>query len=234
MRRWRKRVYAWRVHPGRGQGRTTSEMTGDASVALPLESATFRSGAVCPDEEQVRINRCLAGDPEAFRPLVQRYQRVTFSVALRMLGSRADAEDVAQQAFADAYAALDRFHGEGRSRAFYTWVLRITINRAKDVLKSKKRTEEPLGADTEGNQAMFAHDPGNPEEHAGQAEDRRRLQAALLTLPPKYREVLVLKDVEGLAYEEIGPILRLPLTTLKIRVIRARARMRTALQEARR
>lgn len=227
----RKRVYAQWVHPGRGRGRTISDMTGDASVALPIESATLRSEAPCPDEEEVLINRCLAGEPEAFRPLVQRYQRVTFSVALRMLGSRADAEDVAQQALADAYAALDRFRGEGRKRAFYTWLLRITINRAKDVLKSKKRTEEPLCAEAEGGEAMFAHDPGSPETHAGQAEDRRRLQAALLTLPPKYREVLVLKDVEGLAYEEIRPILRLPITTLKIRMIRARARMRAVLGE---
>jgi RNA polymerase sigma-70 factor (ECF subfamily) len=209
-------------------------MTGDASVALPIESATLGSGAICPDEEQVLINRCLAGDAEAFRPLVQRYQRVTFSVALRMLGSRADAEDVAQQAFADAYAALDRFHGDGRKRAFYTWLLRIAINRAKDVLKSKKWTEQPLSADAEGGQAMFAHDPGSPEAHAGHAEDRRRLQAALLTLPPKYREVLVLKDVEGLAYEEIRPILRLSIPALKIRVIRARARMRAALEEVHR
>ena len=209
-------------------------MTGDASVALPIESATLGSGAICPDEEQVLINRCLAGDAEAFRPLVQRYQRVTFSVALRMLGSRADAEDVAQQAFADAYAALDRFHGDGRKRAFYSWLLRIAINRAKDVLKSKKWTEQPLSADAEGGEAMFAHDPGSPEAHAGQAEDRRRLQAALLTLPPKYREVLVLKDVEGLAYEEIRPILRLSIPALKIRVIRARARMRAALEEAHR
>jgi len=209
-------------------------MTGDASVALPIESATLGSGAIRPDEEQVLINRCLAGDAEAFRPLVQRYQRVTFSVALRMLGSRADAEDVAQQAFADAYAALDRFHGDGRKRAFYSWLLRIAINRAKDVLKSKKWTEQPLSADAEGGEAMFAHDPGSPEAHAGQAEDRRRLQAALLTLPPKYREVLVLKDVEGLAYEEIRPILRLSIPALKIRVIRARARMRAALEEAHR
>ena len=222
------------MHPGPGKGRTTSDMTGDASVALPIESATLGSGAIRPDEEQVLINRCLAGDAEAFRPLVQRYQRVTFSVALRMLGSRADAEDVAQQAFADAYAALDRFHGDGRKRAFYSWLLRIAINRAKDVLKSKKWTEQPLSADAEGGEAMFAHDPGSPEAHAGQAEDRRRLQAALLTLPPKYREVLVLKDVEGLAYEEIRPILRLSIPALKIRVIRARARMRAALEEAHR
>ena len=234
MRNWRNRVYAQSVHPGRHQGRTISDMTGNASAALSIESATLRSGVVCADEEQALINRCLAGDSEAFRPLVQRYQRVTFSVALRMLGSRAEAEDVAQQAFADAYAALDRFRGEGRKRAFYTWLLRIAINRAKDVLKSKKWTEESLSAEAEGGQAMFAHDPGNPEAHAGQAEDRRRLQAALLTLPPKYREVLVLKDVEGLAYEEIGPILRLSITTLKIRLVRARARMRAALGEVHR
>ena len=81
---------------------------------------------------------------DGFRPLVQRYQRLVFSVALRMLGGRAEAEDVAQQAFVDAFNALDRFRGEGREHAFSTWLLRIAVNRSKDVLKSKKRTEEPL------------------------------------------------------------------------------------------
>ena len=68
---------------------------------------------------------------------------------------------------ADAYAALEHFHGEGRSRAFYTWLLRIAINRAKDMLKSKKRTEEPLLAEADAGQALFAHDPGRPKTDAG-------------------------------------------------------------------
>jgi RNA polymerase sigma factor (sigma-70 family) len=109
-------------------------------------------------DEDALVGRCLNGDSEAFRPLVVKHQRVVFSVAFRMLGIRADAEDVAQQAFADAYAALDRFRSEGRKNAFSTWVIRIAINRCKDILKSKKRTEEPLDAEVASREAMFAHD----------------------------------------------------------------------------
>lgn len=215
-----------------GPGRTSSGVTG--AIALPLDDADTLPLPRRGDEEQALIERCLRGDPEGFRPLVQRYQRVAFSVALRMLGTRADAEDVAQQAFADAYAAIDRFRPDGRSNAFSTWLLRIVINRAKDVLKSKKRTEEPLETDVAGEQAMFAHDPSSPEANVRHAEERRLLEAALLRVPPKYREVLVLKDVEDLSYEEIRAILGLPITTLKIRVVRARAMMRAELEALRR
>ena len=109
---------------------------------------------------------------------MQRYQRLAFSVALRMLGSRADAEDIAQQAFVDAFNALDRFHGDGRRHAFSTWLLRIAVNRSKDVLKSKRRTEEPLDGDVAGGEAAFAYDPATPEANAsresGACASRRR------------------------------------------------------------
>jgi RNA polymerase sigma-70 factor (ECF subfamily) len=196
-------------------------------LATPLATST----AVRAGEEEALVRRCLDGDPEGFRPLVQRYQRVAFSVALRMLGSRADAEDIAQQAFVDAYAALDRFRGEGRPNAFSTWLLRIVVNRAKDVLKSKRRTEVPLGDEAAPGEAMFSHVPGSPEASLDQAQDRRRLERALAAVPPKYREVLILKDVEDLSYEDIREILRLPVTTLKIRVVRARAMMRGMLEK---
>jgi len=107
-----------------------------ASLLASPELAEIRAAARRDEEEESLIARCLEGDVEAFRPLVQRYQRLTFSVALRMLGSRADAEDIAQQAFVDAFNALDRFDGEGRHHAFSTWLLRIAVNRSKDVLKS--------------------------------------------------------------------------------------------------
>ena len=106
---------------------------------------------------------------------MQRYQRLAFSVALRMLGSRADAEDIAQQAFVDAFNALDRFNGEGRHHAFSTWLLRIAVNRSKDVLKSKRRTEEPLDRDVGGSEAAFAYDPPTPEANASSGERRARL-----------------------------------------------------------
>ena len=177
------------------------------------------------------IRRCLSGDVEAFRPLVQRYQRLAFSVAFRMLGSRADAEDIAQQAFVDAFNALDRFDPDGRKHAFSTWLLRIAVNRSKDVLKSKRRTEEPLQREVRGSEAAFAYDPQTPEANASSGERRERLETALLKLPTKYREVLILKDAEDLSYEEIRGILQLPITTLKIRVVRARAQLRVLMEK---
>ena len=183
------------------------------------------------DAEELRLIRaCLAGEVEAFRPLVNRYQRVVFSVALRMLGSRADAEDVTQQAFVDAFNALDGFDGDGRAHAFSSWLLRIAVNRSKDVLKSKKRTEEPLDDEVPGTEAAFAYEPSNPEANASSGERRHHLETALLQVSPKYREVLILKDIEELSYEEIHAILQLPLTTLKIRVVRARAMLRDLIE----
>jgi RNA polymerase sigma-70 factor (ECF subfamily) len=205
-------------------------MTGGYAVALDTAAVPAAPPAASVPDEDALIARCLVGDTEGFRPLVERHKRVVFSVALRMLGSRADAEDVSQQAFVDAFAALDRFHSDGRPNAFSTWLLSIAVNRAKDVLKSKKRTEQPLESEVPGADAMFAHEPRSPETSAANAERRAALEWALLEVPPKYREVLVLKDVEELPYEEIRAILGLPITTLKIRVVRARAMMREALE----
>jgi RNA polymerase sigma-70 factor (ECF subfamily) len=204
-----------------------------AITAIPeaVDRTLTETGAHRRDaEESLLIARCVAGDVEAFRPLVQRYQRLAFSVAFRMLGTRADAEDIAQQAFVDAFNALDRFRGEGRSHAFSTWLLRIAVNRSKDVLKSKRRTEEPLDREVHGGEAAFAYDPPTPEANASHGERRAHLGAALLKLPTKYREVLILRDAEDLSYEEIRVILRLPITTLKIRVVRGRAMLRQLVE----
>jgi RNA polymerase sigma-70 factor, ECF subfamily len=216
------------VDPKGPSDRSKPAVTG--SVARRLETGAPPADApAAPDEEALLVARCLQGDAEAFRPLVLRHQRQVFAVAYRMLGRRADAEDVAQQAFVDAFAALDRFSSDGRGQnAFGSWLLRIAINRCKDVLKSKKRTEESLG-DEPGDGAMFSHRPADPEAQLLESRHRTALERALGSLPPKYREVLVLKDVEELPYEEIREILRLPITTLKIRVLRARGMMREAL-----
>ena len=218
------------VHPGDGSGRRKSEVAGSYMLPVERTAAMAAAEAPAPDPEEALIARCLAGEPDAFRPLVQRYQRVVFSVAFRMLGSRADAEDVAQQAFVDSFSALDRFRSDGRHNAFSTWIIRIAVNRCKDVLKSKKRTEEPLDAEVGAGDAMFAHDTRDPEANLSQVRQRKALEAALLRVPAKYRQVLVLKDVEELSYEEIRAILGLPITTLKIRVVRARGMLRAQLE----
>jgi RNA polymerase sigma-70 factor (ECF subfamily) len=209
----------------------STEDSGQVGQVLVTAAGVAAEGSSTRDEEEQRlIGRCLAGEVEAFRPLVQRYQRVAFSVAFRMLGSRADAEDVSQQAFVDAFNALHRFRGEGREHAFPTWLLRIAVNRCKDVLKSKKRTEASLEHEIPGGQAAFAYDPSNPETNVASGERRQHLGAALMRVPTRYREVLILKDVEELSYDEIRSILLLPVTTLKIRVIRARAMLRKLVE----
>lgn len=222
------------VYPGDKSGRTPPV----SAAAIQLNpSAAHGSGerqgtAGARDHEENRlIARCLLGETEAFRPLVLAHQRLAFSISFRMLGSRADAEDVVQQAFLDAFNALGRFHGEDRAHAFSTWLVRIVVNRSKDVLKSKRRkTEGALGGDDVATSAaLFAHQPSSPDESTARGERRRQLEQALLAVPTKYREVLILKDVEELSYEEIRRVLRLPITTLKIRVVRARAMLRDAL-----
>ena len=210
-----------------------SDVTGATTLAAtaPVTATATRVPSAADREEQALIARCLAGEADAFRPLVQRYQRLVFSVALRMLGGRAEAEDVAQQAFVDAFDALDRFRGDDRPHAFSTWLVRIAVNRAKDVIKSKRWSEEPLDHEIGAGEASFAHDPSTPEAHALREEQVRRLERALLRVPIKYREVLILKDVEELPYDKIHAILRLPITTLKIRVVRGRAMMQKALDQ---
>jgi RNA polymerase sigma-70 factor (ECF subfamily) len=224
------------MYPRRKAGRS-DDVSG--AIALPepsgpilnLDSTLARGPSVRARdaEEQELVERCLAGDVEAFRPLVVRYQRMALSVALHMLGSRADAEDVVQHGFTDAFDNLYRFSGDGRERAFSNWLIRIVVNRSKDVLKSKRRTETPLDRDVQGRDAAFAYDAADPETSVAGRQERQRLEAALLAVAPKYREVLILKDVEELSYEEIRSILRLPITTLKIRVVRARAMLRETL-----
>jgi RNA polymerase sigma-70 factor (ECF subfamily) len=178
--------------------------------------------------ERAIIERVLDGDVAAYRRLVERHQRRVHAIACRMLGNLSDADDVAQQAFVSAYGALHHFD---RALPFGSWINRIAINLAKDHLKSKKRTEVPLPEEPiASDQGHLAGRLPDPELEASRGELRMQLSAALGTLPFKDREVLVLKDVEELSYEEMRAILQRPITALKIRVIRARQKLRAVLE----
>lgn len=181
-------------------------------------------------EDWALVKRCVAGDTEAFRPLVLKYQRLAYSVSVRMMRSHADAEDVVQQAFVSAFRALPRFDGSQHEGAFRVWFLRIVVNRAKDSIKARHLLDIPLEDETsagvaQGDQAQ------NPESLASQRSESQRLEVGLATLTEKYRTCLILKDVEDLSYEEMRAVLHLPITTLKIRVVRARAMLRAWLQQ---
>jgi RNA polymerase sigma-70 factor (ECF subfamily) len=139
-----------------------------------------------------------------------------------MIGARSDVEDLAQQAFVEAYRALPRFDSK---RSFSSWLMRIAVNNCKDYLKSHKRRETALSVDVSGDAAWASGHVAAPDETVERRRELQRVGDALETLDEKYRLPVILKDVQE--------IIDLPLTTLKIRVVRGRAQLLAALQDER-
>jgi RNA polymerase sigma-70 factor (ECF subfamily) len=207
------------VHPKPALARILSEeVTSPGAAAQPAAEAER-------DEQRI-IDACLDGAPAEYRVLVQRYQRAVLAISFRLVGNRAEAEELAQQTFVDAYTALGGFRAGAR---FSSWLYRIAVNKCKDFLKSKKRTEMTLDGEVEGDRGQFSATFADPETALAARERDARLMAAVQKLPFKYRTALVLKDIEDLPYEEIRTIVQRPITTLKIRVVRARKLLRELL-----
>jgi RNA polymerase sigma-70 factor, ECF subfamily len=166
------------------------------------------------DSDLVRV--AIAGDLRGFELIVERYRDVVLRVAARIAGDE-DAEDVAQDAFLRAYHRLARWRGDGE---FRTWLLRIAHNAALDNVASR-RSGDVQFADT------AADEPDAPERTPAArleaVERRRRLDLKLKALSPPHRTVLVLRDVEGLSYNEIADVAGMPVGSVKARLHRARA-----------
>ncbi|MBI2896253.1 MAG: sigma-70 family RNA polymerase sigma factor [Deltaproteobacteria bacterium] len=175
-------------------------------------------------EESVAIELVLAGETAAFRRLVRAHQSGVYGLLSRLCGNSTDAEELTQEAFLKAFRALHRYDPTYR---FSTWIYRIALNTFHDHAKSARRREVPTDSSVLAGWAATHC----PESDVARAQRNALLSSAIAALPSKYREILVLKDVEGLSYEEIGQIIRLPLTTLKIRVVRARAMLRSQLEK---
>ena len=178
------------------------------------------------------IRLVCAGDREAFYRLVQPYERAVFSAAMAILNNPADAEEVAQEAVLKALANIERFRGESK---FSTWLIQITINEARLKLRKDRRhlyesVDEPQ-TDEEGDYYPkdFADWREIPSETLQRKELREALQRALASLPPKYREVLILRDIQHLSIEETAQALGLTTGNVKTRLLRARLQMRDAL-----
>ena len=190
---------------------------------LPARGASEPASA--PSDGDV-AKRVLDGDTGAFRLLVEPYQLRVHRIILRLVGNRDDAAELTQQAFLAAYAALARYN---QAYPFSSWIVRIGVNLAKDHLKSARQREiASQPADFE-----LQRDTGDdPELRAVTRERSVQLAAALQTLTVSDREILILKDIEELSYGEIRAILGRPITALKIRALRARRRLREALERA--
>jgi RNA polymerase sigma-70 factor (ECF subfamily) len=164
------------------------------------------------------VARCLQGDPEAFEPVVARYQRVLFNVAYRMVNDREDARDIAQTAFVKAYEKLHTYDPRYR---FFSWIYRIAVNECLNFLE-RRRAQQPLGADLV--------DPAAPHDEVQARELSERVQSALMKLSPDYRQVLVLRHFVELSYDEMSGLLAIPVKTVKSRLYTARQRMGEMLE----
>lgn len=183
-------------------------------------------------EEQFLIRRAQAGDLEAFNQLVLAYQNLLFNTALRILGEEAAAADATQEAFLSAFRAISSFRG-GSLRV---WLLRTVTNACYDELRRRKRhPSTPLEPLTDEEEEMetprWLADPAAlPEEQVERAELEHVIAHCLEKLPPEFRTVVVLVDIQGLDYAEAARVMSLPVGTVKSRLARARTRLRRCLQ----
>ena len=172
--------------------------------------------------EILLISRARGGDREAFGELVEQYRDNVYRLAYRMCGNAYDADEAAQEAFVAAWRALPNFRGDAK---FSTWLYRLTTNAAIDVMRREKR-HQTVG---DGEMVDLADDADSPQETVERTEQQEAVQKALATLSEEYREVLLLRYMEELDYAEIAEVLQLPSGTVKSRINRAKAALKTAL-----
>lgn len=179
------------------------------------------------DDEQALVARLRDGDPAAQAQVVDAYKDRLVTVIARVAGAT-DAEDLAQETFLKAFGAIGRF--DGRS-ALFTWMYRIAVNTARDwVDHRRRRPAVPLHGPEGPRHDPPAPGPG-PEEAAVREEERAAVRRALERLPEPFRSTLVLREMEGLSYEEIAQTLDVSIGTVESRIFRARVRLRALLEE---
>lgn len=179
-----------------------------------------REACVAVDEREL-VNRSCAGDLDAFEDLVRIHQDRIYNLAYRITGNHEDANDAAQDAFVRAYQALSGFR---RDAAFSTWLYRIATNAALDLVRRRPAippVELPADQPSAADPAADVH----------RREVRRRVHAAVGHLPAEYRAVVVLRDLQGLAYEEIARVLHIPIGTVRSRLSRGREVLRAHLTD---
>jgi RNA polymerase sigma-70 factor, ECF subfamily len=179
------------------------------------------------------VRRVQRGDKGAFDALVLKYQHKLVKLVMRYVRNPAEAEDIAQEAFIKAYRALPQFRGDS---AFYTWLYRIAINTAKNAVVSRDRS--PIDYELDRNNSDESYDmqgrmkdPETPEGLVLTDEIRSTVNAAIDSLPEDLRTAIVLRELEGLSYEEIAAAMDCPVGTVRSRIFRAREAIDRRLRE---
>ena len=170
------------------------------------------------------------GDQDAFEQLVRAYEKRVFALTLRMCGNPEDAAEAAQEAFLAVWQGLKFFRGES---SFSTWLYRLASNACVDLLRREGRHRAAAGPSLDDEELRLeTADPApTPQEAAERAELRRQIENGLRALPAEYRQVLILREMHQLSYEEIGQTLSLDPGTVKSRISRGRKRLQKILLE---
>jgi RNA polymerase sigma-70 factor (ECF subfamily) len=232
--------------PTESRGRVTLAKIGEEPLhfagcpprkgAIPLKPSESQTIEPVNAPEEVHpdvalVERARGGDVHAFETLVKQYDRQVFRIAQHITQNREDAQDVVQDAFLKAYEKLDQFQGNSK---FYTWLVRIAVNEALMRLR-KRRTGKmvSIDEDVQTEEGSVPRDLAewrpNPEQEYNQAELADILRKTINGLPPGFRVVFVLRDVEGLSTEETASALGLSVPAVKSRLLRARLQLRERL-----
>jgi RNA polymerase sigma-70 factor (ECF subfamily) len=186
------------------------------------------------DDDAGFVARCQRGETEAFSVLVRRHQKKMLNIAYRMIGDYDEACDVVQEAFLSAYRAIGKFRGDAR---FSTWLCGIVLNHSRSHIKRKtahsRREAGSLDDPMKSEDESFLNEPRSQEESVverlEQREREAKIQECIGFLDGEQREVLVLRDIQGFSYEEIGVMLKLPQGTVRSRLFRARNALKDRL-----
>lgn len=184
------------------------------------------------DADAILVERVQRGDKKAFELLVLKYQRKIMRLLSRLIRDPVEVEDVAQEAFIKAYRALPQFRGES---AFYTWLYRIAVNTAKNHLVASRRRPSGSGHyETEDGETFDETDNlsdiNTPEAAFASREIAETVNQAIDALPEELRTAIVLREIEGLSYEEIAQTMGCPIGTVRSRIFRAREAIATRLR----
>ncbi len=186
--------------------------------------------------ESELVKRAQNGDRQAFQEIVETYQRKVYGICIGMLKDPDDSKDVSQEVFIKVYRYLEKFNHES---SFYTWLYRITVNKCIDFIRKQKRKREVdyddeilRDGDVQGDDELLPSRLGvHPDKVYGRKELREKMLEALGTLSEKHRTILILREVEGLSYEEMADVLEVSKGTIMSRLYHARRYFQDAVQE---
>lgn len=180
-------------------------------------------------DEQKLISLAQKGDQVAFEQLLDHYQKPVYHQALRLVGNPEDAADVTQEVFIKVWKHLPSFRGES---SFSTWLYRLTDNAALDLIRREKKRRGDSSLDDEEGALTLPADPApTPHQAIEQKELHQAVAEGLAQLSEEHRQVLVMREINGLSYEQIGSILDLSPGTVKSRIARARISLAKFLQK---